>query len=345
MSLRSFSTFLALALFTGSAASAQAPACGPARTALVLSGGGAKGLAHIGVLRVLDSLGIVPDFIIGTSIGSLVGALYASGYSGSQIDSIVRTSPGGTIIHTFDPTTPRVLGTKQPMLTYAEGEGVSGLQTNALNEREVNALLEEKLFMGNLRARGNFDSLPIPFRAVATNLRTHKAVVLGEGDLPRAVRASISIPIVFTPIYMNGMYLVDGGLAANVPVAIARELGAERVIVSDLSVPQSDTIPLFSSDAVMSRLMDYLADQPLPPMGPEDILIKFNVGSLWHARLRAGEGEGADGPGPARGGFRFCPRVMPQPAQPARPPHCRPSALRGHHHRSGRGQPRCLGAQ
>jgi NTE family protein len=117
------------------AAHAQIGACAPARTALVLSGGGAKGLAHVGVLRVLDSLGIVPDLIVGTSMGSVIGALYASGFTGLEIDSIVRHAPGGRLINTFNPVTPRSLGTRQPMLAFAEGTGVSGLQPNALNER------------------------------------------------------------------------------------------------------------------------------------------------------------------------------------------------------------------
>src|SRR4029079_7762170 len=102
-------------------------------------------------------------------------------------------------------------------------------------------------------------------------------VVMSSGDLPRSVRASISIPLVFTPVYMDGTYLADGGLVANVPVGIARQLGAERVIVSDLSIPQSDTIPLLSAAAVSTRLLDYLADQPRAVMGPDDIYMLMPV--------------------------------------------------------------------
>ncbi len=275
---RSLATAALLAGFAAPSARAQIGSCAPARTALVLSGGGAKGFAHIGVLRVLDSLGVVPDLIVGTSMGAVVGSMYAAGYTGNEIDSIVRKSPGGQLIHTFEAVTPASLGTRQPQIAYAEGDGISGLQTNALNERDVNALLEQKLMLGNLSSRGDFDSLPIPFRAVATNLRTRTPVVMGSGDLPRSVRASISIPVVFAPVYMDGTYLADGGLSANVPVGIARELGAQRVIVSDLSIPQSDTIPLLSAAAVSARLLDYLADQPLPAMGPDDIYMLMPVG-------------------------------------------------------------------
>jgi len=292
MLLRFLATAALLAGFAVRSAYAQIGSCAPARTALVLSGGGAKGLAHIGVLKILDSLGIVPDLIVGTSMGSVVGAMYAVGYTGKQIDSIVRHAPGGALIHTFDPVTPRSLGTRQPMLAFAEGEGVSGLQTGALNERDVNALLEQKLMLGNLSSRGNFDSLSIPFRAVATDLRTHKPVVMASGDLPRSVRASISIPLVFTPIHMDGTYLADGGLVANVPVGIARQLGAVRVIVSDVSIPQSDTVPLLSADAVAARLLDYLADQPMGELGPDDIHVLFPVqrfGTLDFAQEKAEE--------------------------------------------------------
>ena len=142
MLLRSLAAIALLAGLAVPAAHAQIGSCPPAKTALVLSGGGAKGLAHIGVLRVLDSLGIVPDFIVGTSMGSVVGAMYASGYTGVEIDSLVRHAPGGMLIHAFDPVSPSSLGTRQPLVAFAEGEGVAGLQTQALNERDVNALLD-----------------------------------------------------------------------------------------------------------------------------------------------------------------------------------------------------------
>ena len=106
------------------AATAQG-SCPAARTALVLSGGGAKGLAHVGVLQVLDSLGFIPDFIVGTSMGSVVGAMYAVGFTGNEIDSIVRHSPGGSLLQSFEPVAPRSLGTLQPMLSFAQGDGVS----------------------------------------------------------------------------------------------------------------------------------------------------------------------------------------------------------------------------
>ena len=216
-------------------------ACTPARTALVLSGGGAKGLAHIGLLRALDSVGVRPDLVVGTSMGAIVGALYAAGLTGRESDSVVRSEPGGTLIRSFRPLVPRAIGVLQPMASFADGEGMAGFQTGAVREREVDALLTRTLLLGNLRARGDFDSLPIPFRAVTTDFRARRPVVLGQGDLAQAVRASIAIPLLFPPVEIDGRTLVDGGLTANIPIEVARHLGATRVIVSDVSGPLPDS--------------------------------------------------------------------------------------------------------
>ena len=253
-------------------------ACAPARTALVLSGGGAKGIAHVGLLRALDSIGVRPDLIVGSSMGSIIGALYAAGLSGVEIDSVVRSAPGGTLIRSFRPLVPRALGVLQPMVSYAAAEGVAGLQTGAVREREIDGLLTRLLLLGNLRARGDFDSLPIPFRAVATDFRARTPVVLGTGDLAHAVRASIAIPLIFAPVELDGRILVDGGLTANIPVDIARALGADRVIVSDVSSPLPDSVSLASTGAVAQRLMDYVFQQPATKLRPGDVYVRHSVG-------------------------------------------------------------------
>src|SRR5690242_11807318 len=167
--------------------------CRPDRVALVLSGGGAKGLAHIGVLRVLDSLGIRPDLVVGSSMGAIIGGMYASGYSGREIDSLARSLPLADLLRTYQPRAPRSLGLLQPLVMWEQGSHKFNLQSAAVSETEVNALVNAAMLRGNLLARGNFDSLPIPFRAVATDLADRSAVVFTSGDLARAVRASFAI--------------------------------------------------------------------------------------------------------------------------------------------------------
>ena len=239
-------------------APAEAQTCRPGRTALVLSGGGAKGLAHIGVLRVLDSLGIRPDLVVGSSIGAIIGGMYASGYSGREIDSLARALPMADLFRTYQPRAPRSLGLIQPLVVWEQGARRFTIQSAAVEEAEVNALVNGAMLRGNLVARGNFDSLPIPFRAVAADLADRTAVVLATGDLARAVRASFAIPLVFAPESLNGRILADGGLAANIPVAVARAQGAERVIVSDATERPGESLDLFSPIGLADRLLGFL---------------------------------------------------------------------------------------
>src|SRR3954464_11905840 len=132
-----------------SVAPAAAQTCRPPRTALVLSGGGAKGLAHIGVLRVLDSLGVRPDLIVGTSMGAMIGGMYASGYSGGEIDSLARGLPISGLFRTYQPLAPRSLGLLQPLVVLEQGTGRFVLQTATIREPEVNALVNAAMLRGN----------------------------------------------------------------------------------------------------------------------------------------------------------------------------------------------------
>jgi NTE family protein len=252
----------------------EAQSCRPPRTALVLSGGGAKGLAHIGVLRALDSLGIRPDLVVGTSMGAVVGALYASGYSGHELDSLARLVPLADLFRTYQPLAPRSLGILQPLVVWEQGDRGLTIQRAAVIEGEASALLNAGMLRGNLIARGDFDSLPIPFRAVATGLAHRNAVVIDSGDLAQAVRASAAVPLLFAPEPRDGVYLADGGLAANIPVAAARAAGAERVIVSDATEHPSDSLDVTSPIGIADRLVQFLFEQPQDSLNARDLLIR-----------------------------------------------------------------------
>lgn len=252
----------------------EAQSCRAPRTALVLSGGGAKGLAHLGVLRVLDSLGIRPDLVVGTSMGAVVGALYASGYSGRELDSLVRVVPLADLFRTYQPLAPRSLGILQPLVVWEQGDRGLAIQRAAVVEAEVSALLNAGMLRGNLIARGNFDSLAIPFRAVATDLARRDIVVLGSGDLAQAVRASAAVPLLFAPELRDGQYLADGGLSANIPIAAARAAGAERVIVSDATEHPPDSVDVSSPILIADRLVQFLFQQAADSLRPGDVMIR-----------------------------------------------------------------------
>lgn len=266
---------------------ARAQSCARDDVALVLSGGGAKGLAHIGVLEVMDSLGIRPQLVVGTSMGAIIGALYASGYSGKQIDSLAHSLPLSDIFRSFEPVAPRSLEFLQPLLYWEQGERGFNLQRSAASTAEANAITNNLALRGNLLARGSFDSLPIPFRAVATNLADRSLVVLGTGDLAHALRASYAIPLIFPPEKIGGKTLGDGGLVANIPVGVARALGAKRVIVSDATSGVADSVGLDAPLTLASHLVDFLFQQPLDSLGPRDVLVRGNVAGFSDFELSA----------------------------------------------------------
>ena len=246
--------------------------------ALVLSGGGARGLAHIGVLRVLDSLGVRPSLVVGTSMGALIGALYAGGLSGAQIDSLARGIPFESLFRRYAPisfltagdfTTP--ITTLSPTFTVEFHGGKLRLQSPVAREPQVNSLINQVLLRPNLRAAGDFNRLPMRFRAVATDMRTRSTVVLGDGDIAEAVRASIAIPVIFAPVEHEGRRLVDGSLSDDVPVGVARQNGASRVLVSDVSANATETTR--DGTSTLGYLIDALFTQPPDSLGPGDLRI------------------------------------------------------------------------
>ncbi len=203
---------------------------------LVLSGGGAKGIAHVRVLQVLDSLGIVPDYIAGTSMGSVVGALYASGYTGHQIDSITKS------IHWADMFSNSVSFNEINIEERDEfGRYIYELPLNGLTPKlplgvvegqKIEELLADLFFPVNTVS--DFNKLPTPFLCVAADIVKGEPVILRKGSLAASVRASMSIPTVFSPVRIDGRLLVDGGVYMNLPVTYCREMGADYIIAVDV---------------------------------------------------------------------------------------------------------------
>lgn len=173
------------------------------KVALVLGGGGAKGAAHVGVLKYIEKSGIPIDMVVGTSIGSIVGGLYAQGYRSEQLDAMFR---------------------EQDWVSMGVGSLMGDSIVGVLRNMMVNP------------GRTRFEDLDIPFRCVAVDVKRLRTVVLKEGDLAQAMRASMAIPLVFKPVQMDGMLLVDGGVLNNLPVDVARNMGADIVIAVDLTV-------------------------------------------------------------------------------------------------------------
>jgi predicted acylesterase/phospholipase RssA len=208
-----------------------------AQDALVLSGGGSRGLAHVGALLGLQRRGHAPGLVVGTSVGAVIGALYAAGFTP---DSIAQLTSDEDWVRAFSPVE-WVLGPDrsplQPVLDLRLGGGDAATATGLVSDLRVNRRLVQLLFDASARAGGDFDKLPRRYRAIAADLTSGAAVVLGAGDLARAVRASMSVPGAFAPVLLDGRVLVDGGIANYLPLTIARDLGALRVFAVDVLRP------------------------------------------------------------------------------------------------------------
>ncbi|WP_038526588.1 patatin-like phospholipase family protein [Formosa agariphila] len=207
------------------------------KVALVLSGGGALGIAHIPTLQKLDSLGIVPDLIVGTSMGSIVGALYSVGYTGDEIAAISKSADWDALFSGKSAITSVSNEEKSEFGRYSIGFEVIDKKPKPviaiLNDQNLRDFFGQLTFpVYNIT---KFDDYPIPFRAMATDIVNGQQVVLDQGSLTTAMRASMSIPGVFKPVDYENTLLVDGGVLNNFPVDIAKKLGADIIIGSEVS--------------------------------------------------------------------------------------------------------------
>lgn len=228
------------------------------KVALVLSGGGARGFAHIGAIKVIEELGIPIDYVVGTSMGSIVGGLYASGYSSHEIEKIIREVDWEDI---FSDTPPRNLWSYQKKRTSAKyilGVGFDW-KGGFVVPRGLTGGQKISNLMAFLTMRvsdiSQFDRLPIPYRAVAADIVTGEEVVLDHGSLADTMRASMSVPGLFTPITIDGHLLVDGGVINNLPVDVAKRMGADIVIAVDISTPLKSQEELGNPIAILNQMV------------------------------------------------------------------------------------------
>lgn len=229
------------------------------RVAVVLSGGGAKGTAHIGALKVIERAGIPIDIVTGTSMGSLIGGLYAIGYNADALDSLVRGLDWSYVISDRENLSRQSLNDRKKQNTYILSQGLTIGKRNEndggfIKGKNINMLLE-KLCMGYTDSI-DFNHLPIPFACVATNLVDNTEVDFHSGRLPQALRASMAIPAVFSPVRIGKKVLVDGGLTNNYPVDLARAMGADIVIGVTVQDSLRTSENLNSTISILMQMVD-----------------------------------------------------------------------------------------
>jgi NTE family protein len=231
---------------------------------LVLSGGGARGGAHVGILKFLEEKHIPVDYIVGTSMGSFMGGLYASGYSADELATFLTTTPWEQYVTAKKPRRNipfrrKQLGAQFPgnIKVGINAENEVALPTGVFEKQMMLRLLNKKL--QNISLIQDFTKLPIPYTAVATRLADGEVVPLSHGSLPKSIYASICVPGGFEPIEIDGEVLVDGGISQNLPVAVMRELfHPDYIIVVDISTPFDKKKKFDSYDAIMTQQIDIL---------------------------------------------------------------------------------------
>ena len=226
---------------------------------LVLSGGGAKGFAHIGVLKEIEKAGIKIDYIGGTSVGAVVGGLYATGYSATQIDSIFTSTNFQELVQDYIPRTSKSFYEKRNDELYAISLPFDKFKVSipiSLSNGNYNYNLLTKLTQ-SVRNITNFDKLPIPFVCIASNIETGEEVVLNKGFLPQALLASSAFPSLFSPVEIDGKLLVDGGVTNNYPIAEVKKMGADFIIGVDVQDGLKDRNYLTEATRILVQISNF----------------------------------------------------------------------------------------
>jgi NTE family protein len=291
-SMRSGGSYVALFLicscFTGTSTAGE-------RIGLVLGGGGARGAAHIGVLKVLERERIPIHAIAGTSVGAIIGGMYASGHSPEEIEKFVTSIDWVDI---FRDSTARA---DLPMRQKETDLGILANLEIGIDDKKLTypttlvrgqklGLLLRKEFLGRSQLQ-SFDDLPIPFRCVATDIGNVRPVVFDAGDLELAIRSSMAVPGAFAPVQHQGKLLVDGGIVDNLPIDVVRQMGVDRIIVVDVGAPLEPAEEVNTTFEVLlqmvSGMMRDRTESSLRSMQPGDVLLRPDLGELTSAGFLA----------------------------------------------------------
>ncbi len=295
---------LTIAILTFATSFAQEnlePVKKPVKVGLVLSGGGAKGFAHIGVLKVLEQAGVEVSFIGGTSMGAIIGGLYASGYNAHQIDSIFYDTNFDKLLQDYIPRSAKNFYNKREDEVYAITLPFNKFKVSApsaYSQGLYNYNLLTKL-THDVRHVNDFSKLPIPFLCMATDIETGEAVLLNKGYLPQAMLASAAFPSLFSPVEINGRLLVDGGVTNNYPVEELLKLGADYIIGVDVQDDLKDRNSLKDATKILVQISNLQMMNTMPDkIKLTDIYIKpditsYNVISFDQGRSIINKGEEA----------------------------------------------------
>ena len=264
----------------------SAPAAQP-RIGLALSGGGARGIAHVGVLKVLEEMRIPISCVTGTSMGAVVGGTFASGRSPEEMQKAVLAADWDTIFRDAPPR--KEIAVRRKVDDYKTlFKPEFGVKDGLALPKGVIAGVSIESFFRELATPafgiGDFNKLPIPYRAMATDIETGESVVIDHGSLAQAMRASMSVPGAIAPVEIDGRLLVDGGIANNLPIDEARKLCGDVIIAVNISTPPLKRDEITSALSVTAQLINFLGkqtvDQQIKSLGPNDVLIAPDLGDI-----------------------------------------------------------------
>lgn len=256
------------------------------KVGLVLSGGGARGLTQIGVLKTFEKYGIEPDIIAGTSIGALIGGLYSTGYTATELEEIMLSTNWAEVLELSEKSRRSNLFLDQKkiedrsLITLSFDKFYPVLPSSLSNGQYILDLINKYTFNARFKSGKDFSNLRYNFSAVATNIENGKMEVLNSGNLSEVIKASITLPLVYEPTKINNKNLVDGGLTANIPVDVAKEMGSDIVIAVNSTSPLREANelinPINTADQILSITIEKLNRVQL---ANADFIIKTPVGN------------------------------------------------------------------